>query len=480
MGLSLAGLFDELAWSDVVSLISAWKVQIGLAVFAVAISPSLFLFVFAVVIGVFLGLYLSPLARHGGSSSRGTGELKVIWKDDGRKATIPRRKRDQIALPDVVSSALLGQLDTLISYFLRDFIRAWWNPMGNMAKPPDFVDSLRRTLESAAATGISQAKTTAPASLMIPLVHAITQHLRLYRTFESSGLPFSAYIAKNPSSPLSRFSSDALIESHLHTLSQLILSRTVPDDESGPTGIALARSSLSLFILLQTLLALSDPDFWNQRIVEALGGVPYGMAGVEVVSKPDVKARKIPPLATVWVRLIEAGRLSIPGAVGTVYATVRVGVEELRTGRVPGESNPVFDWEGWFEFEAGGGEGNIDGIIVDVWGRGGLQGVFLWPLSDQIRRLTYIHLPPLARPSLASLAQTHSLDPSSFLLFRTTQTPSIKGTIHYPSRTSLRPPPQSHPPNSILNSSEPTPTLRSKATKAILDAARHRLRSSSS
>lgn len=254
-----------------------------------------------------------------------------------------------------------------------------------MPKPPDFVDNLRRTLENSASNGVLLSRNASPPSLMIPLVHAVVAHLRLYRKFESSGLTFTAYIAKNPSSPLSRFSNNQLIESHLTSIASLILSKTVPEDESGPSAMALTRTSLTLFILLQTVNALSDPDYFNQKIIEFLSPpqqrIPSSAAAPNSPNKSRARPKPPSPLTTVYLRIIEARRVGIPSSVGTVYCTIRVGNEELKTGRVPAESNPVFDWEGYFEYREGvvgnkGEQGKVDGVIVDVWGRGSLQGGF--------------------------------------------------------------------------------------------------------
>ena len=194
--------------------------------------------------------------------------------------------------PLIQSSPELSQsLEEVLSMIIRDFVMVWYS---KISSSPAFPSSLNDTIHSALTVILSRLELLDLPSLVVHrILPRITAHVEKFReseiglrgvgierhltqTEELDILLASRYAGKdgklhpaveNLASPMTKHTEQA----HLRELVGKILPLVMPQRDVASNSVSIvAREIVACVVLSQVTEMLSDPDFWNRAIDEAV------------------------------------------------------------------------------------------------------------------------------------------------------------------------------------------------------------------
>ncbi|CAK4032809.1 Sorting nexin-12 [Lecanosticta acicola] len=210
-----------------------------------------------------------------------------VWEEEKEALKGREEYRRPTIFPDAVlfSKAVDGLLDLI----LRDYVTSWY---GHISKRPLFQNEIDRSIR-AALLSITARLTELDlvelgTSTALPV---ITQHLRDFYDAERlvRGKDLSNNVTESeelnvaiagkyrngrlhPVASLAHADTTASSQRHLRKIVERVLPKILPSNMlSSPAVTALVREIVACAVLAPVLNLLSDPDFWNQMIVQ-IGG----------------------------------------------------------------------------------------------------------------------------------------------------------------------------------------------------------------
>lgn len=190
---------------------------------------------------------------------------------------ISRRRLSMETGPDYAKSIQVSpdlelQLNKLIGFIVRDFIRGlWYDEKLNHSKSDEFPDAVAASLKEVFLTlgeSFSQVNRT---DLILQITRIATVHVREFRDFDLTQLDIKDYLALHPSSKFHRFYSRKQIIDHLRDLSMKLCVHLLPrSDRASAAVFGITREILATTVLLPIMEKITNPDWINSILLNLL------------------------------------------------------------------------------------------------------------------------------------------------------------------------------------------------------------------
>ncbi|KAJ3413361.1 Intermediate filament protein [Chytridiales sp. JEL 0842] len=243
-------------------------------------------------------------------------------------------------------------VETMSTYIVRDFISPWYNNL-NHTRSPTFPHLVNTSIQSAFAQLSYLASQTNLTALTLRISAIVRTHVETWELFEESGMDLETFVETSSAGSVWRrtWGRDRIL-CILKDLGLLMVDKLLPQRESNSFALKeLVGEILGSSVLMSVVEKFSDPDYINQKLLERLE-----KAEVEGEASNEVEVRGAVGGGgeQVYVKVVEARKIppsSNTANNGSLYVSVSLGSQTLKTPKVTADSNPVwaqdfaFDWD---------------------------------------------------------------------------------------------------------------------------------------